>query len=204
MWLCVLPLMGAGETPFAERTQALYARRDVDALRAACTGARGEADLLCRYRLYPLTQHEALLDLPEQPPVRTARAYALLAGLWGYRAARAPLVRMPAYGRRTMDLLRHARALDPGEPFALLVEGQSLLFRPALFGGDRQAALRLFRRLRVNLATHPGSGIAPLEADLWIWYTRDRLGDPGAPALRARLLEGAPPLYRDFLLHPPG
>ena len=199
-----LGTMSSEGEPFAERTQLLYARRDVEALRVACIGARGEADLLCRYRLYPLTQDETLLRLPERPSVPTARAHALLAGLWGYRAARAPLVRMPAYGRRTMNLLRHAKALDPDEPFLLLVEGQSLLFRPAIFGGDRRAALGRFRRLKAEVARQPGSGIAPLEADLWIWYTLAKMGDPSAPALRARLLDGAPPLYRDFLLHPPG
>ena len=198
------PAPGAFDSPFAERTQWLYARRDVDALRAACAGAEGEADLLCRYRLYPLTRQQALLHLPEQPATESARAYALLAGLWGYRAAQASLVRMPTYGRRTLDLLRRARALDPDEPYALLVEGQSLLFRPALFGGDKRAALARFRRLKSAVASHSGSGIAPLEADLWVWYTLDRLGDRTAPALRTRLLEGAPPLYRDFLLHPPG
>lgn len=200
----MVPAATALDAAFAERTQALYARRNVEALRQACAGAGGEEDLLCRYRLYPLTREQALLQLPERPGVETARAYALLAGLWGYRAAQTSFVRMPAYGRRTLDLLRRARALDPDEPFALLVEGQSLLFRPALFGGDRTAALARFRRLRRTLDAHPGSGIAPLEADLWVWYTLDRLGDASAPALRTRLLAGAPPLYRDFLLHPPG
>lgn len=193
------------DAAFAERTQALYARRATGPLERACAGATGEADLLCRYRLYPLTQRDALTTgLPETPAEPTARSYALLSGLWGYRAARAPITRLPRYGRRSEDVLRRARALDPTEPFVLLVEGQALLFKPAIFGGDRRAALGRFRALKAALARHPGSGIAPLEADLWIWYTLDRMGDRAAPALRARLLAaGPPPLYRDFLNHPP-
>lgn len=191
-------------TRFAAETQRLYARRDVDALRRLCGGASGEEDLLCRYRLYPLTQDEALIArLPTAAP-QTARAHALLSGLWGYRAARAPLVRVPAYGGRSLDLLRAARALDADDPYVLLVEGQSLLFRPAIAGGDRRAALARFRTLRVHLDRQPEDGIARMEADLWIWYTLHRLGDRTAPALHRRLLaQQPPPLYRDFLLHPP-
>ncbi len=190
---------------FAAETQHLYARRDVAALRRLCIGAAGEADLLCRYRLFPLTQDEALIArLPVAPPVPTARAAALLSGLWGYRAARAPLVRVPAYGGRSLDLLRMARRLDPTDPFVLLVEGQSLLFRPALAGGDRRGALVRFRALQTALARAPGDGISAMEADLWVWYALHRMGDRSAPALHERLLARTPPpLYRDFLLHPP-
>lgn len=205
--VAVLPAAAASTPPgslppdFEAQTQALYSRRDVPALRRLCADATGEADLLCRYRLYPLTQDAALVaGLPETAPAPTARAHALLSGLWGYRAARASALQLPRLGLRSLDLLRAARRLDAADPYVLLVEGQSLLFRPAIAGGDVRAALGRFRALR----QHAGSGVSPMEADVWIWYAMRRLGDRTADALRARLLAATPaPLYRDFLLHPP-
>ncbi len=190
---------------FAAATQQLYARRDVAALQRLCIGATGEADLLCRYRLYPLTQDESLIaNLPVAAPTETARGNALLSGLWGYRAARAPLLRVPAYGRRSLDLLSRARALDARDPFVLLVDGQSLLFRPAIAGGDRRAALARFRTLQGIVTAAPDAGVAPMEADLWVWFALFRAGDRTAADVHARLLaRNPPPLYRDFLLHPP-
>ena len=205
----VAPSLAPSETippeRFAAATQQLYARRDVAALQRLCGGATGEADLLCRYRLFPLTQDESLIaNLPVAAPTPTARGNALLSGLWGYRAARAPLLRVPAYGGRSLDLLRRARALDARDPFVLLVDGQSLLFRPAIAGGDRRAALARFRALQGIVGAAPGEGVAPMEADLWVWFALFRAGDRTAADLHARLLaRNPPPLYRDFLLHPP-
>lgn len=195
------PVRTAMPPAFDVETQALYSRRDVASLRRLCVGATGEADLLCRYRLYPLTQDAALIArLPTVAPAPTARANALLSGLWGYRAARASAFQLPALGRRTLDLLRTARRMDPTDPFVLLVDGQSLLFRPAIAGGDVREALGRFRTLR----QHAGEGVSATEADVWIWFALHRLRDPDAAPMRRRLLAATPaPLYRDFLLHPP-
>lgn len=197
------PMDDAAAVPpaFEVETQVLYSRRDVAALRRLCVGATGEADLLCRYRLYPLTQDAALIArLPTAAPAPTARAHALLSGLWGYRAARASAFQLPALGRRTLDLLRAARRLDATDPFVLLVDGQSLLFRPAIAGGDAREALSRFRTLRL----HARDGVSTTEADVWVWYALHRLRDAAADPLRRRLLGASPaPLYRDFLLHPP-
>ncbi len=132
----------------------------------------------------------ALLHLPEAPAVETARSYALLAGLWGYRAAQTSVLRMPSYGRRTIDLLRRAKRARPRRAVraarrraVACISAGALRRRPA-------AALARFRRLSGVLGTRTATGIAPLEADLWVWYTLDRSGDAAAPAMRARLLAG--------------
>lgn len=187
---------------FEARTQALYAARDVDGLRALCARpATTEQDLLCRYRLFPLTENERYLrELPTELPHGSARAQALLSGLWGYRTMRAPFYQLPTLGRRSARLMDAARAADPDDPFVLLVRGQSYLFRPAIAGGDARVALTSFRQLRAVAARDTGCGVSPLEADLWTWYALARLHDPEAPALRARLLAEEPPrLYREFL-----
>lgn len=187
---------------FAEFTQQHYSARDVDALRALCAEASTtEATLLCRYRLYPLTKEDTLLDdLPVRPDEPTTRTLALLSGLWGYRAANAPVVTAVRYGLYSDRLLRQARELSPDDPFVLLVEGQSLLFRPRLAGRDAEAALERFRRLESVLPRHPHCGISRMEARIWIWFTLRDLDPAEARQLRRDLLaDRPPPLYRQFL-----
>ena len=207
MWLLLLLM-----TPlsFASQVQAHYAQKDADALRALCEreaerGTFDEADLLCRYRLYPLTEDDALLnDIPADLPSGSARERALLSGLWGYRAARAPLHKMMTYGRRAERLIEAARTLDPDDPYVLLIEGQALLFKPGFVGGDKGAALGRFRRLREVVERNPECGISAMEAELWAWYALQKMDAAEAPQLRQALLDqDPPPLYREFLLTPP-
>lgn len=184
----------------------LYARKDRAALerfhaRASSVGD----DLLGRYRLYPLTRDARYLeDLPDADACRSARDFALLSALWAFRAAEAPAWKLPFYGRRADALLTRARALEPDDPYVLLVEGQSLLYRPAIFGGDAAAALERFERLRGVLQREPVAGLEPMEAEVWIWYTLRRLGRPHTERVRERLLaQDPPPLFREFLTSPP-
>lgn len=187
------------DAALAARVAALYARRDAAALRTACAPATGDTALLCRYRLYPLTQDAALLR--NAPAPTSAAGHALAAGLLGYEAARAPLTRMIAIGRRIQRNLDAARRLDPAEPLLLLVDGQGLLFRPAVVGGDKRAALRLFRQLR----QHPGPASSTDEADVWTWFALHRMNSPEAAPMRQRLRDAnLPPLFRAFVDQPPG
>ena len=97
-----------------------------------------------------------------------------------------------------------AKALDPTEPFVLLIDGQSLLFRPKIFGGSKLEALDQFNQLCEVLSDTPSSGISMIEAGLWVWYTRKKMNDKTASALRSELLaKNPPPLYKAFLLDPP-
>lgn len=201
MW----PLLFTMLLTFADSTQAYYGRMDAPGLQHLCaTPANVEADLLCRYRLYPLTQDERYLaNLPAALPDASARSLALLSGLWGYRAAQAPLPRLITYGTRATRLMEQAQALDPADPFVLLIAGQSLLFRPRLVGGDTRAALAYFERLARVLPRTPHVGIAQIEADLWVWYALHRLAATSADARRRELLaRRPPPLYRRFLEDP--
>jgi hypothetical protein len=190
----------------AEATQQYYAEGNIEALqRLLRTSDDRMIQLLCRYRLYPLTQDERYLDdLPTSLDDPTARELALLAGLWGYRVSEAPVWKTPTYGRRSSKLLEDARTQDPDDPFVLLIEGQSYLFRPALFGGDVNEALRHFRKLQRVLAEQETEGISPLEAMLWEWYALEKMDTEAADHLKDRLLAQNPPvMYRQFLMDPP-
>jgi hypothetical protein len=205
------PPPGEANPSLPDSAAALYARKDPSGLTRLRAQARTVSDdLLLRYRLYPLTRDTRHLeDLPEPEPSASARDLALLSALWAYRTAEAPAWRIPAYGRRSDALLQRARALDPEDPFVLLVDGQSALYRPALFGGSAETALARFTRLRDALrrreaSGRPVAGLPLVEAEVWVWYTLRKLGRGDTDALRDRLLaQNPPPLYREFLLDPP-
>lgn len=183
-----------------------YAAQDADAVARLLAGARTrEERLLCRYRLYPLTRDESLVaDIPSVEGVRSAREAALIAGLWGFRAAQASPLRLPTYGRRSEGALNHARRLDPDDPYVLLIEGQSLLYKPALFGGDPRAAQGRFERLRDLIRGRRVAGMDPIEPEVWVWMALRRQRSSQAEPLRRRLLaRNPPPLFRQFLTDPP-
>ncbi len=194
------------DTALVDSTQIYYAEQNVEALKRLYEQTDNrEVALLCRYRLYPLTQDPVYLEnLPLDLKAATARELAVLSGLWGYRVMESSVFKVPTYGKRATRLMDRAKALDPTEPFVLLIDGQSLLFRPKIFGGNKQEALDQFNQLYEALPNHSSSGISAIEAGLWVWYTRTKMKDETADALRSELLaQNPPPLYKAFLLDPP-
>lgn len=194
-------------SPFQAATQSAYAQQDANQLRTLFHRADSRADsLLVRYRLYPLTEDENILeDLPSSLPNGTAQEYALLSGLWAYRAGEANVFSAIQYGRRSTDLLESAKTLDPDAPFVLLVEGQSLLFRPAIAGRDPAAAADRFATLADVVSGDTSSGISQIESQVWQWLALREAGHADqARALRERLqTRDLPSLYREFLESPP-
>jgi hypothetical protein len=196
----------AAGSPVADSLTHYYAAHDTGAILRLYRQARTrEERLLCTYRLFPLTQNDAWLSgIPEEDGAGSARELALIAAHWAYRTANAAPWQVPFFGRRSEGVLGRARALDPDEPYVLLVEGQSLLYKPAIFGGDAAAAQARFERLREVLRARPTPGLHPMEAEVWVWMALRKRGAPSAAAVRQRLLaRQPPPLFRQFLLDPP-
>ena len=184
-----------------------YSRQDTSAVeRLYRTKARTRQDrLLCLYRLYPMTLDERwIADIPSDEGVRSARELALISALWAYRASAGPAWRLPTYGRRSERILGRALAIDAREPYALLVKGQGLYYKPAIFGGDVGEARRTFEQLRSRLGRGGVPGLHPFEAEVWVWMAVRRQ-DAGAGArLQRRLLQRSPPrIFRQFLVDPP-
>lgn len=204
--LFFLALLSASP-PFAEAIQTAYAQQDADRLRTLFDRASSRADsLLVRYRLYPLTEDASVLeDLPSSLADGTAREYALLSGLWAYRAGEASIFSAMQYGRRSTNLLEKGKARAPEAPFVLLVEGQSLLFRPAIAGKDADAAAERFARLAEIVATEEVPGITKTETQVWQWLAlREADRSDEAQTLYDRLTgRQLAPLYRQFLESPP-
>ena len=197
----------ASDSSFAKTVHALYAQQDADRLRQLLrTTETRDRDLLVRYRLYPLTEDVSIIDdLPAEIDDGTAREHALLAGLWAYRAGTVSVFKAIRYGRRSMRFLENAQALDPLNPYVLLVEGQSLLFRPSMAGGDAEAAAQSFQKLVGVLQSAPDAGISEMEARSWLWLALRECGERDrATSLHEELLAAQPPaLYREFLNNPP-
>jgi len=193
---------------FADSAQALYANQDADGLRQLLASADTQTErFIAKYRLYPLTEDEAVIDdIPsELGPNATARELALLAGLWAYRAGEANIFNAIRYGRRSMNRLEEARAQNPDEPYVLLVEGQSLMFRPDVAGKDVPAAVERFRTLVEQLSSYPQSGISEAEARSWLWLAlRESESHQEAEDIHNALLtQDLGPLYTQFLKDPP-
>jgi hypothetical protein len=102
-------------------------------------------------------------------------------------------------------LLETAKARAPEAPFVLLVEGQSLLFRPAIAGKDAAAAAERFARLAEIVAEEGVVGISQTEANAWRCVALEEAGRTSeAEALRDRMQkQDLAPLYRQFLESPP-
>lgn len=203
--LLALLLVLMSPSPFAQDVQQAYATQDAEALHGLLPQADSRMDsLLVRYRLYPLTEDESLLDdLPSGLQDGNARELALLSGLWSYRAGESNFFNVLRYGRRSTSLLRQAKAQAPNDPYVLLVEGQSLLFRPSIAGKDAEAAASRFKQLADQVDTV--AGITSMEAHVWWWIAlRERGHAEKANTLQNRLMSQNPsPLYRQFLEDPP-
>lgn len=193
---------------FADSTQSFYAQQDAEGLRDLMAQADTRTEsLMVRYRLYPLTEDSGVIDdLPQNlGPNASARELALLAGLWAYRAGEANIFNAIRYGRRSVSRLNEAKARNPNEPYVLLVEGQSLLFRPDVAGKDVHGAAQLFRKLISELDQHPNVGISSTEAHSWLWLAlREAQSADEADRIRSELLaRELEPLYAQFLEDPP-
>lgn len=203
----VLLLAMMTTSPFAQATQTAYAQQDADRLRNLMERASSRSDsLLVRYRLYPLTEDESVLDnIPSSLTEGSAREYALLSGLWAYRAEEASVFSAFRYGRRSTSLLDEAKERAAADPFVLLVEGQSLLFRPSIAGKDPNAAAQRFSRLSEILGNNGVAGISRTEAQVWRCLALKEAGRADeAESIREHLhAQTLPPLYRQFLNSPP-
>ena len=196
----------AAPSPVRDSLTYYYVRQDARALRRLLRAAQTrEEKLLVRYRLYPLTQDKRDIgDIPSDRGVTAPRELALISALWAYRASSGPAWRLPTYGRRSERILDAARARSARDPYVLLVRGQSLYYKPGVFGGDVGEAKTTFETLRSVLGNRGIPGLHPAEAEIWIWMCERKLDPEAAAATRQRLMRRRlPPLFRQFLQDPP-
>ena len=74
-----------------------------------------------------------------------AQLHSLKGALYGYKISLAPY-KAPFLGPKSMVHIDKAIELDPVEPMGYIEKGNSLMYRPAIFGGDKKEALTFYRK----------------------------------------------------------
>jgi hypothetical protein len=100
-----------------------------------------------------LDETEKLLEAWLKRKPDNARLLSIKAGLVGFRIGLSPM-RAPFLGQRNVDAWEEALKNDPTEAMGWLEKGNSLFYRPSMFGGDKKEAEASFRK--ALLLTEPG------------------------------------------------
>jgi tetratricopeptide (TPR) repeat protein len=95
-------------------------------------------------RVYVDKASDYLDQLLEKYP-QNAQLHSLAGAFYGYKIALA-FYKAPFLGPKSLSHIEKAIALDPKEPMGYTEKGNSLLYRPAAFGGDKMEALALYRK----------------------------------------------------------
>jgi tetratricopeptide (TPR) repeat protein len=74
-----------------------------------------------------------------------ADAWALLTGVYGQRMGLNPMEGM-FLGSDADDAIERAKTLDPDNPRVWIIAGTQDFFTPSLFGGDKERALKKFKK----------------------------------------------------------
>lgn len=74
-----------------------------------------------------------------------AQLHSLAGAFYGYKIALSPY-KAPFLGPKSMDHIEMAIKLDPAEPGGYIEKGNSLQYRPAIFGGDKAEALKCYHK----------------------------------------------------------
>ena len=95
-------------------------------------------------RLY-VEKADAYLEklLKENP--RNARLHSLSGALYGYKISLA-VYKAPFLGPKSLSHIEKSIELDSKEAMGYIEKGNSLMYRPAAFGGDKKQALMFYRK----------------------------------------------------------
>ena len=95
-------------------------------------------------KIYVDKADDLLDDLLDDYP-NNAQLHGLDGAFYGYKIALA-FYKAPYYGPKSMYHIDKSISLDPKEPTGYIEKGNSLLYRPAAFGGDKLEALVYYRK----------------------------------------------------------
>jgi tetratricopeptide (TPR) repeat protein len=76
---------------------------------------------------------------------RDARLTSLSSSFYAYKMALA-FYKAPFLGPKCLYLIGKSIELDPSEPMGYIEKGNSLMFRPAIIGGDKKQAIALYQK----------------------------------------------------------
>lgn len=95
---------------------------------------------------------EKLLD--KNP--KNARLHALAGAFYGFKISLA-VYKAPFLGPKSLSHIDKAISLDPNEPTGYMEKGNSLMYRPAAFGGDKEEGLALYRKALALMDARAGA-----------------------------------------------
>lgn len=95
---------------------------------------------------------EKLLD--KNP--KNARLHALSGAFYGFKISLA-VYKAPFLGPKSLSHIDKAVSLDPNEPTGYMEKGNSLMYRPAAFGGDKEEGLALYRKALALMDARAGA-----------------------------------------------
>jgi len=76
---------------------------------------------------------------------KDARLTCLASSFYAYKMALA-FYKAPFLGPKCLNLIGKSIELDPAEPMGYIEKGNSLMFRPAIIGGDKKQAIALYQK----------------------------------------------------------
>jgi len=110
----------------------------------------GEKDVARKY----VDKADRLLDeLLEKNP-QNARLHALSGAFYGFKISLAAY-KAPFLGPKSLSHIEKAISLEPNNPAGYIEKGNSLMYRPAAFGGDKEEGLALFRKALALMDARP-------------------------------------------------
>jgi len=110
----------------------------------------GEKDVARKY----VDKADRLLDeLLEKNP-KNARLHALSGAFYGFKISFAAY-KAPFLGPKSLSHIEKAISLEPNKPAGYIEKGNSQMYRPAAFGGDKEEGLALFRKALALMDTRP-------------------------------------------------
>ena len=86
---------------------------------------------------------------------RNARLHSLSGAFYGYKISLA-VYKAPFLGPRSLSHIEKAISLEPNNPAGYIEKGNSLMYRPAAFGGNKEEGLTLFRKALALMEARTG------------------------------------------------
>ena len=102
---------------------------------------QGEKDAARKY----IDKADGLLEKLLEKNPKNARLHALSGAFYGFKISMSAY-KAPFLGPKSLSHIEKAISLDLNEPTGYIEKGNSLMYRPAAFGGDKEEGLALFRK----------------------------------------------------------
>lgn len=102
---------------------------------------QGEKDAARKY----VEKSDRLLEKLLEKNPKNAQLHSMAGAFYGFKISLA-VYKAPFLGPKSISHIEKAISLDHNEPTGYIEKGNSLMYRPAAFGGDKDEGLALFRK----------------------------------------------------------